>query len=117
MSEKAKKYVLFAVMGIFTVSVILLSFLSAPSVLLPTVKDMRPAGGEESAAVQSWPVDLNTASKETLVLLDGLSDVLAERIIAYREEHGGFRSVEELTKIKGIGEKRLAAWKPYFYVE
>ncbi len=117
MSEKTKKGILWIIMGMFSVSVIILSVLSAPSPLLPTVREMKSMNEEAGEAVQSWPVDLNTASKETMMLLDGLSETLAGRIIAYREEHGGFQSVDELTAVSGIGEKRLAAWKPYFYVD
>ena len=48
-------------------------------------------------------VDINTADKETLMTLSGIGKAFAERIIDYREQHGGFRSVQELTDIRGIG--------------
>lgn len=48
-------------------------------------------------------VDINTADKETLMTLSGIGTAFAERIIDYREQHGGFRSVQELTDIRGIG--------------
>ena len=41
--------------------------------------------------------------------LDGIGEVLASRIIAYRDTHGGFRSLEELMEMEGIGQKRLDA--------
>ena len=50
-------------------------------------------------------INLNTATAEELCQLHGLGEKLAERIVAYREEHGGFRSVQELMEVKGIGEK------------
>ena len=48
-------------------------------------------------------VDINTADKETLMTLSGVGAAFAERIIDYREQHGGFRSVQELADIRGIG--------------
>ena len=54
------------------------------------------------------PVNLNTATIEQLDALDGIGPATAQSILDYREEHGGFGSVEELGQIPGIGEKRLA---------
>ena len=47
-------------------------------------------------------VNLNTASKEELLTLNGIGDVRAQAILKYREEHGEFRSVEELMEVEGI---------------
>jgi competence protein ComEA len=58
----------------------------------------------EKAAV---PVDVNQASAEELTTLPGIGEKLAQRIVAYREQHGGFKSVEELMNVKGIGERNL----------
>ena len=52
---------------------------------------------------------LATATAEQLEELDGIGPALAKRIMEYRESHGGFRSIEELGEVDGIGEKRLAA--------
>ena len=48
--------------------------------------------------------------------LNGVGEVLAERIIRYREENGPFTSVEDLMNVQGVGEKRLAEWMPYLTV-
>ena len=48
-------------------------------------------------------VDINTADKETLMSLRGIGEAFAERIIEYRDQNGGFKAVEELTNIRGIG--------------
>ena len=53
------------------------------------------------------PVDVNTADAAALQTLPGIGPALAERIIAYRTEHGPFRTVEELLEVKGIGEATL----------
>ena len=52
-------------------------------------------------------VNINTASMEQLMTLDGIGESYAERIIEFREKNGPFQSPEDLLKIKGIGEKTL----------
>ncbi|MER6402916.1 ComEA family DNA-binding protein [Streptomyces viridosporus] len=54
------------------------------------------------------PVSLNTATPEQLDALPGVGPVLAQHIIDHRTRHGGFRSVEELREVKGIGDRRFA---------
>lgn len=48
-------------------------------------------------------VNVNTATVEELIGVEGIGPTLAERIVEYREEHGPFQSVEELDNVKGIG--------------
>ena len=55
------------------------------------------------------PLNLNTATLEQLDELDGIGPTTAQSIIDYREEHGGFGSVEELGQVPGIGDVRLAS--------
>ncbi|MFC5804376.1 helix-hairpin-helix domain-containing protein [Streptomyces formicae] len=54
------------------------------------------------------PVSLNTATAEQLDTLPGVGPVLAQHIVDYRTEHGGFRSVDELREVNGIGDRRFA---------
>lgn len=62
-------------------------------------------------------IDLNTATAEQLMQIDGIGEKTAADIIAYRDEHGGFADVEELVNIKGIGEKKLEKWREYLAVQ
>lgn len=52
-------------------------------------------------------VNVNTASLKELESLPGIGAVLAQRIIEYREQHGPFKTLEDLLKVKGIGPKKL----------
>ena len=61
----------------------------------------------------TFPVNINTASARELEALPGIGEVLSQRIIDYRNAHGPFQSVDELIRIKGIGEKTLERIKPY----
>jgi comEA protein len=55
------------------------------------------------------PVNINTADATALAALPGIGPVYARRIVAYREAHGPFRSVDDLLEVSGIGRKRLGA--------
>ena len=59
-------------------------------------------------------VDINTAGMEELMLLDGIGEVTAQAIINYREENGGFRNIEEIINVYGIGEAKFETFKTPF---
>jgi competence protein ComEA len=64
--------------------------------------------GVAGAATDSAPIDLNSATSAQLESLPGIGPALAGAIIAERDRRGGFRSVNELREVRGIGEKRFA---------
>lgn len=69
-----------------------------------------PAAGSLTGSTGTGPpapVSLNTATAEQLDTLPGVGPVLAQHIIDYRTRHGGFRSVDELHEVNGIGDRRF----------
>jgi competence protein ComEA len=69
------------------------------------------SGAATGAPGSAARISLGSATIEQLDGLDGIGPTLAQRIVEYRQAHGGFRSVEDLRQVEGIGEKRLAAIK------
>ena len=65
---------------------------------------------------QSSLINLNTASKEELMTLNGIGESKALCIIEYRNQNGGFKSIEEIKNISGIGEASFAKIKDYITV-
>jgi competence protein ComEA len=65
--------------------------------------------GPTAAGAPAGPVNLNTATAEQLDTLDGVGPATAAKILAFRQQHGGFSSVSQLDQIPGIGPKKLAA--------
>lgn len=62
-------------------------------------------------------IDINRATREELVLVPGIGEKTADRIVEDRQLNGTFRKLEELTRIKGIKEKRLEKFRKYLCIE
>ncbi|WP_349017315.1 ComEA family DNA-binding protein [Streptomyces solicavernae] len=69
------------------------------------------SGGSAGPGAGAAPVSLNTATVAQLETLPGVGPVLAQHIVDYRTQHGGFRSIGELREVNGIGEQRFADLK------
>lgn len=91
-------------------------------------KNMTPADSAELAGLLArakgtveeervtFPIDLNTATEENLVLLPGIGPAKAAAILERRERRGGFEAVEELLDVKGIGPKTLEKLRTYVFI-
>jgi competence protein ComEA len=106
-----------------------LSELLETGALVTVLKEASPKGSNAKIRVKlgrmeakkllvfSIPLNMNQVSAEDLCLIPGIGEPLAQEIVKYRERRKGFRSVEELRNIKGIGEKKWQAFQNYFIVK
>lgn len=75
------------------------------------------ASDEEDTAAGGEKINLNTATAEQLQKLDGIGETKSKAIIDYREKHGGFKRIEDVLAVKGIGDKTYAGFKDKITVE
>ena len=83
------------------------TFIEQPSATTTTA----PTSGATSTSTAEGKVNLNTASKDDLTKLTGIGPKKAEQILAYRQEHGAFKSIDEIKQVSGIGEKTFTSIK------
>lgn len=76
----------------------------------------RPGGTQTAVDSTQLKLDLNTASAVQLEELPGIGPALAKRILAYRKQHGRFRTVDELLEVEGIGAGKLKEIRELVYV-
>jgi competence protein ComEA len=88
-----------------------IALLSALAILAVAPADVAAATPQQAES-SGKPVDINRASVEELIGLPGIGEVTAKRIVEFREQHGPFKRVEDLLKVKGIGEKSFQKLRP-----
>lgn len=79
--------------------------------------DTNEATASPDAPASAERINLNTATRAELRRLPGIGPALSARIAAYREANGPFARIEDVTRVRGIGEKTLAQIEPMLYVE
>jgi competence protein ComEA len=70
-----------------------------------------PAPPPRAAASVAAPVNINTATMQQLEALPGIGAATAQRIVEYRQMNGGFKRIEELMNVRGVGEKSFLTLK------
>jgi len=103
---KEEKSVIFTILIGAIAGILILAFIN------PKTTTIQP-----QSSVKQLLVNINQASLEELVKLPGIGPSYAEKIIAYRQENGGFKSPEELQKVKGIGNKKYLKIKRFVTIQ
>ena len=78
----------------------------------PVQKTVETVAHSKSEVPEDQKISINQAGEEELVRLPRIGPVIAKRIIAFREEHGGFKKLIELMNVRGIGEKTFEGLLP-----
>lgn len=100
------------------------SYAAADSQFLALSRTLRDTTAKESRAIRTQAerlpahgsININTASAEELQALPGIGPAIAGRIVAYRKEHGSFRTIDDVTEVKGIGPRILDRIRPFIVI-
>ena len=98
-------------------SKLLLCLMLFASIVLPCQVTAQTTGPTATSVAVASKVDINHAGSAELQTIPGIGEKLAERIIAYRQQHGSFKTPDELRNVRGIGEKSLAKLLPWVSIK
>ena len=87
-------------------------FVVGLAVTAQAAQDSGRAPASRPAMETATPINLNTATAAQLEALPGVGPALAQRIVEYRQQSGGFKKIEELMNVRGIGETSFLKLKP-----
>jgi len=95
---------------------IMMAAIAAIALTAPALSAQSKAPAPKPTATAAAPVNLNTATAEQLATIPGVGPKMAERIIDYRQKNGGFKKIEDLMNVSGVGEKSFLKMKPLITV-
>ena len=95
---------------------IMMAAIAAIALSATALSAQTKAPAPKTTAPAAAPVNLNTATAEQLATIPGVGPKMAERIIDYRQKNGGFKKVEDLMNVSGVGEKSFLKMKPLITV-
>ena len=98
------------------IALLVLGLASAASAQTNPASKPQKAKATKTVVTTAGPVNLNTATAVQLDALPGIGKSTAQRIVEYRQKNGGFKKIEELMNVKGVGEKSFLRLKPLITV-
>lgn len=119
LTKTDKKVIVFIAVAIVVGNIFLYLNARNPGGFEGLLPDTTPVDEDSSETTQAikFPININRASKDELVLLPHIGEVIAGRIIEYRKANGDFRRKEDIINVKGIGEKTYKTLEPLITVD
>ncbi len=112
-SESIQVAVMISVVALFIIAVVGYRYFAAQNITVFNVTSQNIIVAEKYVANK---VNINTASVDELIAIDGIGEIKAQRIIDYRTTNGFFTSIYDLTNVDGFSEATIKKIKPYITV-
>lgn len=117
---KKQAWILIAITGMFTcvlIGIFIGRNMKHNYVHINDTPQIQTQNSTEDTQENDGRININTATEQQLMLLPGVGETTAKKIIEFRTENNGFNTVEDIMNVSGIGEKKFAQMKPYIKVE